>query len=184
MTGELPAGAGRAPASDGRSVRLAGHPDLDALEKACRREGAPPPREQLERYLAEQDAGLRLFLLAQVDHAAAGYLTLSWEADYPPFRREGIPEIHDLYVLPSFRRAGVATTLIEAAEEYASARSGQLGLGVGLYGAYGPAHRLYAIRGFLPDATGATAGGRPLLGGETVSVDDTLVLHLVKSLRP
>lgn len=165
------------------SVRLAGERDLCALEVACRREGAPRAPEQLQRYLAEQDAGLRLFLVSELRHDPAGYLTLSWDADYPPFRRDRIPEIQDLFVLPSCRRAGVATRLIEVAEEYAAARSDRLGLAVGLYEAYGPAHRLYAARGFLPDGTGATSGGRALLGGETVAVDDTLVLHLVKPLR-
>ena len=164
-------------------VRLAGGEDLDALAEACAGEGAPCPREQLERYLSEQRAGLRLFLLALRDGAPAGYLTVSWEADYPPFRRDGIPEIHDLYVLPSARRAGVATLLLDEAEEHAARRGDRLGLAVGLYSAYGPAHRLYAERGYLPDGIGATAGGRTLLGGETVSVDDTLVLHLLKTLR-
>ena len=167
----------------GALVRLAGEEDLEPLGAACAKEGAPRPPEQLERYLSEQRAGLRLFLLALRVGAPAGYLTVSWEADHPPFRREEIPEIHDLYVLPSARRAGIATLLLDEAEAHAARRSDFLGLAVGLYSAYGPAHRLYAERGYLPDATGATAGGRTLLGGETVSVDDTLVLHLLKPLR-
>jgi GNAT superfamily N-acetyltransferase len=166
------------------AVRLAGEEDVGALEDACRREGAPGAREQFERYLAEQRAGVRLFLLAQVGGAIAGYVTLSWEADHPAFRRDSIPEIHDLYVLPSRRRAGIATRLLREVEEHARRRSDRLGLGVGLYAAYGPAHRLYARCGYLPDGDGATAGGRPLHGGERIHVDDTLVLHLVKSLRP
>jgi GNAT superfamily N-acetyltransferase len=165
-------------------VRLAGEEDVQVLWEACAREGAPRPPEPLQRYLDEQRAGLRLFLVALADRAVAGYLTVSWEADYPPFRRDGVPEIHDLYVLPSFRRAGVATRLMDAAEEHAARRSDRLGLGVGLYQAYGPAQRLYVQRGYLPDGAGATTGGRPLLGGESVSVDDSLVLHLVKTLRP
>lgn len=163
-------------------IRLADESDLAALEAACAAEGAPRPREQLERYLAEQRAGLRLFLVAHARGAVAGYLTLAWQADYIPFRREGVPEIQDLFVLPSLRRAGVATRLLDEAERHASTRSGRVGLGVGIYAAYGPAHLLYARRGYLPDAAGATAGGRALEGGETVSVDDSLVLHLVKDL--
>ena len=158
-------------------IRLADDGDLDALEEAGR------SREQLERYLAEQRAGLRLVLIALADGAAAGYLTLAWEADYPPFRREGIPEIQDLYVLPERRRAGIASLLLDAAEEHAAARSARVGLGVGVYAAYGPAHVLYARRGYLPDGTGVTSGGRTLEGGEVVPADDSLVLHLVKQLR-
>jgi GNAT superfamily N-acetyltransferase len=157
-------------------IRLADEADLDALEEAGR------SREQLERYLAEQRAGLRLVLIALAEDAAAGYLTLAWQADYPPFRREGIPEIQDLYVLPARRRAGIASLLMDAAEEHAATRSARVGLGVGIYAAYGPAHVLYARRGYLPDGAGATASGRTLEGGEVVSADDSLVLHLVKRL--
>ena len=71
---------------------------------------------------------------------------------------------------------------MDAAEEHAASRSDRVGLGVGIYAAYGPAHLLYARRGYLPDGVGATAGGRILEGGETVPVDDSLVLHLVKEL--
>ncbi|MBW3628282.1 MAG: GNAT family N-acetyltransferase [Gemmatimonadetes bacterium] len=165
------------------TVRVATAEDVERLEEACLCEGAARGQEQLDRFLVEQQAGLRLFLVAHRDTAVAGYLTLSWDADYPPFRRAGIPEIHDLYVLPSARRAGIATALLDAVEQHAVQRSGYLGLAVGLYADYGPAQRLYARRGYLPDGTGATSGGRPLLGGETISVDDGLVLHLVKALR-
>lgn len=158
-------------------IRLGGEEDLDALE------GAGRSREQLDRYLAEQRAGLRLFLVALADDAVAGYLTLAWEADHPPFRRDGVPEVQDLFVLPDHRRAGLASLLMDAAEAHAATRSDHVGLAVGIYAAYGPAHLLYARRGYLPDGAGATAGGRPLEGGETVSVDDSLVLHLAKVLR-
>ena len=126
---------------------------------------------------------MRLFLVAYRDSAVAGYVTLSWDPDYAPFRRAGIPEIHDLYVLPSARRMRVGTALLDAVEQHAASRSSHLGLAVGLYAEYGPAQRLYTQRGYLPDGTGATSGGRPLLGGEIISADDTLVLHLLKPLR-
>jgi GNAT superfamily N-acetyltransferase len=170
-------------ASRSVTLRLAGADDLPLIDEAFEREGWPQPMESFERYLAEQAAGLRLFLLAIVAGAFAGFLTLTWNADYDPFREEGIPEIQDLCVLPSFRRRAVATQLLAVAEKQAAERSDRVGLGVGLYAAYGPAHRLYATRGYHPVGEGATVGGRPLHGGETVFVDDNLVLHLVKRLR-
>ena len=41
---------------------------------------------------------------------------------------------------------------MDEAEKHASARSRRVGLGVGIYTAYGPAHLLYARRGYLPDS--------------------------------
>src|SRR5687768_78055 len=91
------------------NVRIATREDVERLDEACLREGAARGLEQLDRFLAEQQAGVRLFLVASRGTAVAGYVTLSWDADYPQFRRASIPEIHDLYVLPSCRRTGVAT---------------------------------------------------------------------------
>lgn len=123
-------------------------------------------------------------MLVALDGAKpVGYLTLAWAADHPPFRRRGLPEIQDLDVLPSRRRRGVATRLLDAAEALAARRAPAVGLAVGLYQAYGPALRLYLSRGYLPDG-GASSAGRPLLGGETVTVDDTLALHLSLELTP
>src|SRR5688500_14163292 len=53
-------------------IRLADEHDLLELEVGCAREGAPRPHEHLERYLAEQRAGLRLFLVAHAHGAVAG----------------------------------------------------------------------------------------------------------------
>lgn len=79
---------------------------------------------------------------------------------------------------------GVATRLLDAAEALAARRAPAVGLAVGLYQAYGPALRLYLSRGYLPEGDGASSAGRPLLGGETVTVDDTLALYLSLELTP
>jgi hypothetical protein len=42
-------------------------------------------------------------------------------------------------VLPDFRRPGIASALMDLAEEYEGARSRIAGIGVGLYADYGPA---------------------------------------------
>lgn len=164
------------------SVRLAGAGDLAPLLSAFENAGWPRSPEQLERYLREQAEGLRLLLVAHESGAPAGYLTLEWEADYPPFRRDGIPEVQDLSVVPTRRRRGVATRLLDEAESRAAERASRIGLSVGLYAAYGPAQRLYALRGYHPDGAGATSHHRRLHGGETIPVDDSLSLHLVKQL--
>lgn len=164
-------------------VRLTGPADAEAIASAFAAEGSPLPLEELGRYLVEQDAGSRLLAVAEVEGRVAGYLTVSWIADHPAFHEAGIPEIQDLHVLASQRRRGVASRLLEFAETRARERGARaIGLGVGLYAAYGPAQRLYGMHGFVPDGAGATSGGRALHGGETIPVDDSLVLRLTKRL--
>jgi len=55
-----------------------------------------------------------------------------------------------------FRRRGVATPLIAAAEQLARDHGiATLGITVGLFDEYGPAQRLYGWRGYIPDGRGA-----------------------------
>lgn len=166
----------------GARARRGSAGDLPSLLRALELGGWAGDRQQLERHLAEQDAGLRVVLLGTLDEAPAGFLTLLWEAEYPPFRAAGFPEVQDLLVAPTLRRRGVATALLDEAEALAARRAPGIGLSVGVYQAYGPAQRLYARRGYLPDGQGVTYRHRPLLGGEEVRVDDQLALHLIRSL--
>lgn len=164
-------------------VRAVGASDILSIVEAFDTSGCPVALEQLSRYFAEQTAGLRVFMLATVHERVGGYLTLSWDAEYPPFREAGLPEIQDLKVVPTLRRRGIGSQLLRHAEELAAGRSNAVGLSVGVYEGYGPAQRLYATRGYLPDGRGMTAGNRALFGGETVQVDDSLSFHLIKELH-
>jgi len=47
---------------------------------------------------------------------------------------------------------------------------------------YGPAQRLYALRGYVPDGRGLASEGHPVLRGDTVTVDDELVPYLTREL--
>lgn len=140
------------------------------------------PVDQYERYLAEQEAGRRLTLVAEVGGAFAGYVTLNWHPVYTPFREAGFPEIQDLNVLPSYQRRGLGAALIQSAELAARARSDFVGIGVGLSPNYGAAQRLYVRLGYVPDGRGVTYADRLVKEGEQVVVDDNLVLHLTKRL--
>lgn len=105
------------------------------------------------------------------------------QSTYPPFLKAEIPEIADLSVMPDSRRLGAATSLLDAAEAHATLTSATVGIGVGLYDAYGPAQRLYVQRGYVPDGTGVWSGSNNVAGGQVVEVDDDLVMYLTKSLR-
>jgi GNAT superfamily N-acetyltransferase len=87
--------------------------DPERITAAFGAAGWPRRRERYERYLVEQDEGLRTILVAAAGDEIRGYGTVAWEPDYPPFVAAGIPEIQDLNVLPRFRRRGIATRLMD-----------------------------------------------------------------------
>jgi GNAT superfamily N-acetyltransferase len=135
-----------------------------------------------DRYLRDQEAGRRETRVARAGGRFAGYVTVVWEPDYPPFRAAGIPEISDLNVLPGHRNRGVGSALMDAAEEVAARRSTVAGLGVGLYADYGAAQRLYVRRGYLPDGRGLIYRDEIAAPGTTVCVDDDLLLMMTREL--
>jgi GNAT superfamily N-acetyltransferase len=140
------------------------------------------PRSQYERYVSEQQEGLRTVFVAFVAGDFAGYVTINWSPTYPPFRAGKIPEIQDFNVLPRFRRQGVGTRLMDEAERKISVRSGAVGIGVGMLPDYGAAQRLYILRGYVPDGKGLTYEGCIVEQGDEITVNDGLVLYLTKTL--
>jgi GNAT superfamily N-acetyltransferase len=130
--------------------------DLDALGDAF----APAPyekeRAQYERYLAEHQAGSRVTLLARAQAGTViGYVNLLWHSDYSGFAEADIPEINDLNVIIPWRRRGVGTALITAAEAAArDAGRRRVGIGVGMTPDYDAARRLYPALGYLRDGFG------------------------------
>ena len=141
--------------------------------------GWDKPESQYQRYLAEQEAGTRDVLVATVDDVFAGYVTVRWESSY----FEGIPEICDFNVLPVYRRRGIGSALMDAAEAMVAERSPVVGIGVGLYPDYGQAQRMYVRRGYLPDGRGLIYDGRQVPPMEMIRNDDDATLMFTKQLR-
>ncbi|WP_310539549.1 GNAT family N-acetyltransferase [Phenylobacterium sp.] len=156
--------------------------DPPKIAKAFTDIGWDKPETQYVRYLAEQTAGDRPVLVARVDGVFAGYLTVVWVPQYEPFREAGIPEIQDFNVLPQYRRRGLGTALMDAAEALIATRSKTAGIGVGLYPDYGPAQRLYVLRGYLPDGRGIAWNGMNVTPMQEVMVDDDLALYFTRDL--
>ncbi|WBV72344.1 GNAT family N-acetyltransferase [Legionella pneumophila] len=132
--------------------------DIPALVDAFQKENWQKPVSLFEAYYQEQQHAERLVWLAYFQDQIAGYITLKWISQYEPFAQQKIPEIMDLNVLPSFRKLGIGSALLTAAEEKASSQCDLVGIGVGLYGGpdggYGQAQRLYVNRGYIPDGLG------------------------------
>ncbi|RIX53749.1 GNAT family N-acetyltransferase [Paenibacillus nanensis] len=134
------------------------------------------------RCLEENTSGKRVSLMAFYEGALAGCCHLLYESNYPYFRDENIPEINDLNVFPAYRRKMIASKLFDELEKIASYTSSYIGLGVGLYQDYGNAQRMYGKRGFVMDGRGITYKNNKVQPGQSVTVDDDLLLYLIKEL--
>jgi ribosomal protein S18 acetylase RimI-like enzyme len=192
-------------------VRRLTKADTTVLPQAFSALGWPGKTAELyERYLTDQAAGDRVVFVAehapadpahdetraghQPDRAAArpldeppgsaiaGYVTVVWVSGYGPFAEAGIPEIQDLNVLPQFRRRGIASALMDAAEAAIGTWVGTAGIGVGLYADYGAAQLMYLQRGYRPDGRGVAYRGATVAPGSSVPVDDDLALMMTRRL--
>jgi len=157
--------------------------DIADLVAAFGAEGWERLATGFDGYVDEQSRGERVALVALFEGKPAGFGSLVWIPAYPGFREAGIPEVHDLNVLPSMWRRGIATRMMDELERLAAERSSAVGIGVGMHPGYGPAQRLYVLRGYVPDARGLSYDDRPVRRGEVLPIDDSLNLYLVKKLR-
>lgn len=158
--------------------------DCPVIANAFAAQGWNKPISQYFRYWQEHLVEKRDILLAEYEEQFAGYVTIVWESDYPPFRQARIPEIVDFNVLLKYRRMKIGTALMNVAETRITLRSPSVGLGVCLQADYGAAQVLYVKRGYVPDGFGIFYQGRYPTYGEQVGLDDDLTLYLTKRLRP
>jgi GNAT superfamily N-acetyltransferase len=161
-------------------IRLLEERDIPVISLSFKKAGWNKPPLLLENYLFEQVKGTRVVLVAFIKEEFAGYITIKWKSDYPPFVKKGIPEIVDLNVLPPFQRRRIASALVDKAEELIYQHSPIAGIGVGLYSDYGPAQRMYVKRGYIPDTLGVAYKGKHVERGQILPVDDDLILYFTK----
>jgi ribosomal protein S18 acetylase RimI-like enzyme len=165
------------------TIELLNESDIQPIAAAFAELDWDKPAAQYQRYLQEQQAGLRVVLVATVEGVFVGYVTIVWGSGYPPFLAATIPEIVDFNVLPRFRRLGIGSQLMDEAERRIAERSPIAGISVGLTADYGAAQILYVRRGYLPDGHGLCWGEKRCQYGDRVIVDDGLTLYFSKQLR-
>lgn len=170
-TADLRPGQDRPPPADSPTIRPLAAADCAALAAAFEAQGWQTTEAKFDRLLAAQLKGDSQTLVSSHSAALTGHVTIHW--GHPPV-------ITDLNVLTAWQRRGIATALLEAAEALVFARSDVVRMEVGLDQDYGPAQRLYARRGYIPDGMGAHSHQRPIRFGDKLTVDDDLVLRLEK----
>ena len=134
--------------------------------------------------LEDQSAGNCVSLAAVYKGLPAGYINVYLRGQGGAFSGKGFPEIVDFCVLEKYRRKGIGSKLMDAAEKIAGQYADTVWLGVGLHSGYGSAQRMYAKRGYIPDGTGVWYRDKPCAQYETeIANDDDLVLFLSKNLK-
>ena len=155
--------------------------DIQHLSQGFINQGWPGREDNLTRYFKEQESGEREVLVAEVEGALAGYITILSCAKQGPFA-EIYPELSDFNVFEPFQNQGIGNLLLEEAEKRVRLISDKVTLGVGLHSGYGPAQRLYIKRGYIPDGTGVWyQNHQPAMNVVCEDIGD-LVLYLSKNL--
>jgi GNAT superfamily N-acetyltransferase len=135
------------------------------------------------QHFADHAEGGGSSLVAMLADRAVGIVTIRWQSNYAGFRDADIPLVHQISVAGPFRRKGIAAALMDAAEQLARDRgAATIGITVGLFDEYGPAQRMFALRGYVPDGRGACLGQDPVSKGARVIIGHELIIWLTKDL--
>ena len=163
------------------SIRKMQESDIKDLSRGFISQGWPGREEILARYFLEQECGEREVLVAEVEGAVAGYITILPDAKQGPFAGMA-SELSDFNVFEPFQNQGIGNLLLEEAEKRVRLISDKVTLGVGLHSGYGPAQRLYIKRGYIPDGTGVWyQNHQPAMNAVCEDIGE-LVLYLSKNL--
>ncbi len=145
--------------------------------------GWHPKIETYEKYYTDQQEGKRLVFIAEFQGEVKGQSTLDLHPEEGPWAGKGIPEIVDLTVFFDVHGKGIGSRLLDAAENAASGIADAVYLAVGVHSGYGPAQRIYAKRGYIPDGSGVWYQGKVLEQYAPCVNNDDLVLYMSKKLR-
>jgi len=134
-------------------------------------------RRDAEAHFADHFEGQGTTFIAKYGPKVAGYITVSLKA-----RIVDMPCIANFVVFEPYRRRGLGSRLMDVAEAYLAQEADKVVLWVPIIERYGPAQRLYAKRGYVPDGHGVVKNGVPVKEGEMHRIDEDLLLCLVKDL--
>ena len=138
--------------------------------------------EKYESRLKDQSEGKAIALVAEYKGCVAGYVNIYPNPKNGPFVNQGYPEIIDFGVLAKYRRKGVGSKLMDAAEKIAGKYSNIVTIGVGLHEGYGSAQRMYVKRGYIPDGSGLWYGDKVCPSYSNCCNDDDMILYFSKEL--
>lgn len=135
-------------------------------------------RNQLENQIKQECSAL----LALYNGEIAGYVFVYYKCRWGGLANCELPCIIDLKVFEKYRRNGIATSLMNVAENIARRYSDKIYLDVCLNSEYGAAQRLYVKRGYVPDGKGIYYEEKVCDTNALCKNDDELTLCMVKEL--
>ena len=158
---------------------------LDDIPFICRAENDESESNvsYLKNHMDNQENNKCVAFIAFYDDQIAGHAFLYYDCKWGGLGNRGLPGVADLVVYEPYRRKGIATALMDAAEREARKVHSRIYLEVCLNSDYGPAQRLYIKRGYVPDGAGVYYEGKVLGLNEACRNDDELTLCLVKELK-
>lgn len=159
---------------------------LEDAEAIAAEECAQGWNQSAQKYyerISHRNEGRCIALTAEYKGDIAGYISVYPNSELGAFGGKGYPEIVDFGVLEKFRRLGIGSSLMDAAEQIASQYADTVYLGVGLHSGYGSAQRMYVKRGYIPDGSGVWYRDKVCPCYAECLNDDDLVLYLFKKLR-
>lgn len=154
--------------------------DVEPIVQGEREQGWQATADKYETRLRDQREGRAVALAAEYEGNVAGYINVYPDSQWGAFGGRGYAEIVDFGVLEKYRRRGIGSRLMDAAEKIAAGYSDTVYLGVGLHSGYGSAQRMYVKRGYIPDGGGVWYGDAVCGRYEPCRNDDALVLYLSK----
>ena len=156
--------------------------DAEVIAAGERAQGWNASADKYGIRLKDAAEGRAVAMAAEYEGRGVGYINVYMERLGGAFLEEGVPEIVDFGVLIKYRRHGIGTKLMDAAEEIARRYSDTVCLGVGLHQGYGSAQRMYVKRGYIPDGSGVWYGDKVCEPYSACRNDDDLVLYFSKKL--
>lgn len=148
-----------------------------------RKQGWDSTIDKFEMRMNDVESGKGIALVAEYCGVPAGYINVYPDSQWGAFANQGYPEIVDFAVLEKYRKNGIGSVLMDAAENIASGYADTVYLGVGLHSGYGRAQRIYVKRGYIPDGSGVWYKDKICAPYDSdCANDDDLVLYLSKKL--
>lgn len=163
------------------TVRLMTYDDIPSICKADNDE-SENNLTYLKNQLVNQDKQECSALVALYEGEIAGYVFLYYRCRWGGMANCNLPGVVDLIVFEKYRKKGIATVLMDVAEDIARNYNNKVYLDVCLNSEYGTAQRLYIKRGYVPDGKGVYYEEKVCETNAVCANDDELTLCLVKEL--
>lgn len=164
------------------TIRDMEYRDAQAITNAEIEQGWNASIEKYHRRLEDQRLRKAISLVAESSCKPVGYINIYPDSMQGAFGGKGYPEIVDFGVLEKYRKRGIGSALMDAAEKIAATYADIVYLGVGLHSGYGNAQRMYVKRGYIPDGSGVWYQNQICKPYEACTNDDDMVLYLSKKL--